>query len=102
MAQKVISTLGPPEEPSRMSYAEFLAWADEDTHAEWVDGEVTLFRSRTPGAAGVMGFLAILLHVYAEQLDLGEVLFGLFEMRLSPRESRMPDIVVIATATATA
>ncbi len=24
----------------RMSYEEFLAWADEDVHAEWVDGEV--------------------------------------------------------------
>ena len=24
----------------RMSYEEFLQWADEDVHAEWVDGEV--------------------------------------------------------------
>ena len=26
--------------PPRMTYEEFLAWADEDTLAEWVDGEV--------------------------------------------------------------
>ena len=26
-----------------MSYEEFLAWADEDTHAEWVNGEVIIF-----------------------------------------------------------
>ena len=28
-----------------MSYEEFLAFVDEDTHAEWVDGEVTVFMS---------------------------------------------------------
>ena len=26
--------------PGRMTFEEFLAWADEDTRAEWVDGEV--------------------------------------------------------------
>jgi hypothetical protein len=25
-----------------MTYEEFLAWADEDTRAEWVDGEVVV------------------------------------------------------------
>ena len=29
----------PPARPLRMSYEEFLEWADEDTLAEWVDGE---------------------------------------------------------------
>jgi Uma2 family endonuclease len=24
----------------RMSYEEYLAWADEDIHAEWVNGEI--------------------------------------------------------------
>ena len=26
----------------RMTYEEFLAWADEDVRAEWKDGEVTI------------------------------------------------------------
>ena len=25
-------------QPLRMSYEEYLAWADEDVHAEWVNG----------------------------------------------------------------
>ncbi len=31
-----------PEPPAKrkMTYEEFLVWADEDTLAEWVDGEV--------------------------------------------------------------
>jgi hypothetical protein len=29
-----------PARPATMSYQEFLAWADEDTLAEWVDGSV--------------------------------------------------------------
>ncbi len=28
--------------PLRMTYEEFLAWADEDTLAEWVEGEVIM------------------------------------------------------------
>ena len=28
--------------PGRMTYEEFLAWADEDTLAEWVHGEVIM------------------------------------------------------------
>ena len=29
-----------PTKPATMTYDEFLAWADEDTLAEWVDGKV--------------------------------------------------------------
>jgi Uma2 family endonuclease len=28
--------------PGKMTYEEFLAWADEDTWAEWVNGEVII------------------------------------------------------------
>ncbi len=35
----------PPEEAYRlrMTYEEFLAWANEDVHVEWVEGEVFVF-----------------------------------------------------------
>lgn len=32
-------TRTPPQ--GRVSSEEFLEWLDEDTHAEWVDGEVS-------------------------------------------------------------
>ena len=31
-----------PQQSERMTFEEFLAWADEDTHAEWVDGRVVM------------------------------------------------------------
>jgi Putative restriction endonuclease len=33
---------GKPLPSKRMTEREFVAWADEDTRAEWVDGEVEL------------------------------------------------------------
>lgn len=33
----------------RMSYEEYRAWADEDVHAEWVDGEVIVSMSERSG-----------------------------------------------------
>jgi len=39
MIQKA-ETKSPLLRPDKMTYEEFLAWADEDTHAEWIDGEV--------------------------------------------------------------
>ncbi len=39
---------GRPARPrSPISFEEFLAWADEDTHAEWVDGEIVLMAPST-------------------------------------------------------
>ena len=40
----------PQIEPGRkLSYKEFLAWADEDTLAEWVDGEVVMHSPASRG-----------------------------------------------------
>jgi hypothetical protein len=33
---------GLPPRPSRMSFEEFMVWLDEDTCAEWVNGEVVM------------------------------------------------------------
>ena len=35
----------PPSGP--VTFEEFLAWCDEDTHAEWVDGEVIMMSPAT-------------------------------------------------------
>jgi hypothetical protein len=33
------------EQPRKMTYEEFLDWCDEDTLAEWVDGDVVMTAS---------------------------------------------------------
>jgi Uma2 family endonuclease len=80
----------------KMSYEEFLAWSDEDTHAEWVDGEVTLFMPPIRIHQTTEGFLYKLLSLYIDTFNWGQLLIAPFEMRLS-RSAREPDILFIAT-----
>ena len=40
LRRQLLEVLLAPAEPCKIPYEEFLAWADEDTLAEWVDGEV--------------------------------------------------------------
>jgi hypothetical protein len=42
LRRRMLDALEQPQPSPRMTYDEFLAWADEDTHAEWVDGEVRI------------------------------------------------------------
>jgi Uma2 family endonuclease/DNA-binding XRE family transcriptional regulator len=80
-----------------MSYEEFLAWSDEDTHAEWVNGEVIVFMPPKIIHQKVGWFLTMLISQFVDTFDLGVVLNAPFEMRLIPDElSREPDLAFIA------
>lgn len=56
----------------KMSYEEFLRWSDEDTHAEWVDGEVIVFIPPKPVHQITLNFLNRLLSLFVELFDLGQ------------------------------
>ncbi len=87
-------------EPQRlhMSYDEYIAWADEDVHAEWVDGEVIVQMPPYDVHQIVLNFLNHLLAQYVEFQELGVVLIAPFEMRLlSEKSARQPDILVVTT-----
>jgi len=62
--------------PSRMTYEEFLDWADEDTLAEWVDGEVVMYSPASKQHQLIVGFLEKVLGTFVEQHNLGVVLSG--------------------------
>ncbi len=96
----------------RMTWEEFLAWVDEDTHAEWVNGEVILLyppvseeQSREgyvmPSPASIKhqrihGFLVRLLEAYLSERPVGEMLYAPFLMRLPDRPAgREPDLLVL-------
>lgn len=99
MARAIVDPPVAGERRLRMSYDEFLAWVDDDTHAEWVDGEVTVFMPPTRAHQRLDQFLAGLLGLYVRLLGLGEVLTAPFEMRLVPgRLSREPDLLFVANA----
>lgn len=81
----------------RMSYEEFLAWSDEDTRAEWVDGEVIIPMPPKNVHQTTLAFLHRLLAMFVDLFDLGKVSVAPFEVKLKPDgSSREPDIFFIA------
>lgn len=99
MSTSHITSKSPPEVAHRlrMTYEEFLAWADEDVHAEWVDGEVIVFMPPRTRHQAVVYFLTRLLGAYVDFFHLGRLLFAPFEMRLSS-SAREPDILFVSQA----
>src|SRR5947207_508232 len=88
-----------PPPPGRLSYEAFLDWCDEDTRAEWVDGEVIVVSPASLPHQDLGDFLTALLRILAERDQLGRVISAPFQMRLqSPARGREPDILFVARA----
>jgi Uma2 family endonuclease len=80
-----------------MSYNEYEAWVDEDTHSEWVDGEVTIFMPTTARHDQIVGFLYALMRFFVDFNGLGRVSKETFEMKLREgRSYREPDLLFVA------
>ena len=85
----------PPHTP--MTFDEFLAWADEDTKAEWVDGEVEFYMAAAIKHQRIKAFLMQILYLFVRLRKIGEVFDAPTLMRLRSRPSgREPDILFVA------
>lgn len=85
--------------PAKMTYEEFLAWADEDTPAEWVDGEVILMSPASQKHQLIVSFLTALLQHFVEAHQAGIVLSAPFQMKIEARPSgREPDVLFVSSA----
>ncbi|MBM4458269.1 MAG: Uma2 family endonuclease [Chloroflexi bacterium] len=84
-----------PPAPRKMTYEEFLAWADEDSLAEWVDGEAAMHSPASDQHQDVVRFMSAVLSVYTESHQLGIIRPAPFQMRLS-RSGREPDLLFLA------
>ncbi len=83
--------------PGKMTYEEFLAWADEDTLAEWVEGQVIMYSPSSLKHQEIMQFLSSLLSFYVDAHRLGKIVLPPFQMRLETRPSgREPDLIFVA------
>lgn len=101
-ALEQLLTLFAPPEPLRMTYTEFLDWADEDTLAEWIAlpgegdlGEVVMTSPASNRHQDLVRFLVSVLGIYVEQTQTGVVLPAPFQMRLE--HGREPDLLFVAT-----
>jgi len=88
--------LAPPE--TSLTFEEFLDWLDEDTRAEWADGEVLVTSPASDSHQDISRFLIALLSHVAEHDDAGIVRPAPFLVRLPPplQRAREPDIVFVA------
>jgi Uma2 family endonuclease len=83
--------------PGKMTYEEFLAWADEDTWAEWVNGEVILLTPASTRHQQRATFLATSMNFFVDVHQLGVVLTPPFQMKTGPDlPGREPDIIFIS------
>lgn len=81
----------------RMSYEAFREWVDEDTHAEWVDGEAVFFMPAKDAHQNTLELLYELLALFVRLFNLGKVRVAPFEMKLRQgRSYREPDILFIS------
>jgi Uma2 family endonuclease len=94
LRRQLLDILANPQ-PSKMTYEEFLAWTDEDTMAEWVNGEVIMMTPAGYRHQDICDFLIILLRSFIETHQLGKVVSAPFQMKLA-NSGREPDILFIA------
>lgn len=81
----------------KMSYQDYLEFADEIHITEWVEGEVIVYMPPTDIHQNIIRFLSILLDSFAQVFDLGTVRFAPLEVKLWPDgPSREPDIFFVA------
>jgi len=86
-----------PAMSRRISFEEFMERADEDTWAEWVDGEAVLMPPVTSEHQNLLGFLACLLSTFAEEHGMGKVFLSGYMMKTGPQlPGRLPDILFVA------
>jgi Uma2 family endonuclease len=97
LRRRLLDVLLAPVDRPRLSYAEFLAWADEDTLAEWVEGAIVMASPAATYHQQLAGFLGAVLHGFCEYADLGVVLGAPFQMKLATA-GREPDLLFVAKA----
>ncbi len=79
-----------------MTEEEFVAWCDEDIQAEWVNGEVIVHSPTSTKHADLVGFLTILMRLFAIHHDLGIILGPEVQIRLkAQRIRRVPDLLFL-------
>ncbi len=93
----VLEATAEPKLSTRMTYEEFLAWVDEDTRAEWVNGEVVFMGEVSRRHQEVGAFLFPLIKLFVEAYQLGIVFYESFQMKTGDDlPGRLPDIIFIS------
>lgn len=80
--------------PVMNTFEEFIEWVDEDTSAEWLDGEVIFMSPASTRHQLIIGFLHKLIGFFVEKHDLGLVLSAPYKMKLG-QYGPEPDLLFV-------
>jgi Uma2 family endonuclease len=96
----MLSTASPPKPKSgRLLTSElFLDWLQPEVFADLIDGEIVMHSPVNLRHARLVNFLDRLIGAYIEQEDLGELHRQSVAVRLSLRETFLPDLAYFTTA----
>ena len=85
------------EQRLRMTYEEYLQWANEDVHAEWVNGEVIVQMPPKDLHQRIANFLDRVIGLFVTIFGLGRLYTAPFEVKLwAEGPSREPDLLFVA------
>ena len=82
--------------PQRMTEEEFVAWCDEDTRAEWVDGEVIMMSPANSEHVSLNVWLIQVLGLYINHHSLGGIFADLQIRFATLHRRRVPDMIFVA------
>ena len=95
LRQRVRTILDEPAKRLKMSFEEFLEWADEDTLAEWVNGKVIMSSPASMIHQEISSFLGDILKLFVQNRNMGKVIEAPFQMKLS-NTAREPDLLFVS------
>ena len=85
-----------PPPPAPVSWEEFLAWAPENCHVEWVAGEIIEMPPSNIEDLDTSGFLFPFLLLYIQRHGLGRIFHSGAPVKLVQKPSgREPDLVFV-------
>lgn len=86
-----------PKPVTKITFEDFLAWSDEDTRAEWVEGVIEMPSPASARHQLIGQFLLRMIATFLEVNPLGTVLEAPFLMKLAD-SARAPDLLFVAVA----
>lgn len=79
-----------------MTEDEFVAWCDDKTRAEWVDGKVVIVSPSSVEQDDLNGWLSALLRMFLDRQQTGSVYGPNVTVRFATqRRRRVPDLIVV-------
>lgn len=83
-------------QPPFLTEEEFLELCDEDTKAEYIDGEVIVHSPASNQHGRISMFLGSIIQFYVDQYKLGTVWGDNFQVRLRTGLRRVPDMIFVS------